>query len=260
MKRMFVIVLCFVLLLTGCSYESGVTTDSLVPKITQAQTTADSAKSLAEAAKASADGKAPLATVNELTTKVAGLSGSNSYSRAEVDAKFAAYDSQIATMKTEITALKGGSTTGGGTGTVTPTGQITYTIQNPATMGLYQLNTASNISVRIFNNKSEARYIRPQITLTSYNGANSGTVTATATVISNSMGQNPIVFSANAIPAGATTQVLYIAASGGVVNGQYLLASGNQMDILITIQATGTLSSLWNMSVTGSDVSSITGF
>lgn len=175
----------------------------------------------------------------------------NYYTKAEVDAAItAAINAYKATLPSNQQPQQS---------TTTPTGTISYTIQNPAAMGLYQLQTATNISIRIFNNKADARYVRPQITLTSYNGVNSGTVTATATVISNSMGQAAVVFSANPIPVGATTQVLFIAASGGVLNGQYLLASGNAMDILVTIQSTGTLSSLWNLSVTGSDVSSTTG-
>jgi hypothetical protein len=253
MKRIVAIILCFVILLSGCSVE---TPGATVDQVKAAQTTANEAKAAAAAAQATATAvqtsDATKVTQAYVDQKIAVIPASANY-----EARITALESKITALETKIAAVPNNQQPQQNPNT--PTGTVSYTVQNPAAMGLYQLNNATNISIRIFNNKADSRYVRPQITLTSYNGQNAGTVTATATVISNSMGQGAVVFSANAIPAGSTTQVLYIAASGGVSNGQYLVGSGNAMDILVTIQSTGTLSSLWNLSVTGSDVSSTTG-
>ena len=267
-KRMVILgiaILVLVMPTIGCLSDD-VTASSLVPRITTVEASATTAKSTADAARADITTmKADIATrattqsVTDVNNRISSLSGANSYQKSETYTK-SEIDAAIAKAITDYKNSLGAGTTSTGQTINTAAGTISYTIQNPAPLGLYQLSSASNISIRIFNNKGEARYVRPQITLTSYQGANNGAVTPTATVISNSMGQNPIVFSANPIPAGATTQVLFIAASGGVQNGQYLVPSGANMDLLITVTAAGSLNSLWNLSVTGSDVSAVTGY
>jgi hypothetical protein len=241
-----------------------VTASSLVPRITATEATTAKHETRITALETNrvskAEMDATLANAKAYTdTKFTAVTTANSYTKSETYTK-SEVDAAITTaIQNYKNSLSAGTTSTGQT-INTATGTISYTVQNPAPLGLYQLSSASNISIRIFNNKGEARYVRPQITLTSYQGANNGAVTPTATVISNSMGQNPIIFSANPIPVGATTQVLFIAASGGVQNGQYLVPSGANMDLLITVTAAGSLNSLWNMSVTGSDVSAITGY
>lgn len=95
-KKMVILVIAIVALLLpsiGCLSDD-ITASSLIPTITKAQATADSAKSVADAAKASADkanaaleSKVSVSTFNDLSTKVAGMSGANSYSKSETYTK-----------------------------------------------------------------------------------------------------------------------------------------------------------------------------
>lgn len=268
-KKMVILVIAIVALLLpsiGCLSDD-ITASSLVPSITKAQATADTAKSVADTArteittlKKDVETRATSQSVSDVNKRIDNLSGANSYTKSETYTK-SEVDAAIAKAILDYKNSLSAGTTSTGQTINTAAGSISYTIQNPAALGLYQLATATNISIRIFNNKSEARYIRPQITLTSYQGVQSGTaVTIAATVISNSMGQTAVHFNANPIPSSNITQILFISDSGGVQNGQYLVPSGANMDLLITVQAQCSSSSLWNMSVTGSDVSAITGY
>jgi hypothetical protein len=145
----------------------------------------------------------------------------------------------------------------------TPAGQVSYVIQNPPALNMWSLGTAQNISIRIFNNKSDARYVRLQVTANAYQQSIANTITVkTASVLSNSQGQIPAVFTITSIPTDASAmQILYYASSGGVSNGQYLLTAGSYMDILLQLQVTTTAgSNIWTITVNGSDVSVITGY
>jgi hypothetical protein len=135
-------------------------------------------------------------------------------------------------------------------------GQITYSVD--PVQQFYQFSTGATIKLRINNNKSESRYVRPQITITTYGGTTTGIAPSvkTCAVVSNSQGQSTVNFEGTAIPnTGAATQIIFTSYSGGISNGQYLLGSGNIMDIYVTITVVSSTSALWTMTFSGSDTS-----
>jgi hypothetical protein len=136
-------------------------------------------------------------------------------------------------------------------------GQVYYQIINPQQW--YSLSTGTiPINVRITNNKSDTRYTRPTISLTTFQNQTAGAWTSgTATVMSTSLGQTPIIYgSAGTIasPIGAVTNVMFIPTSGGAIaTGEYMIAPGQYLDMWININIVTAVQTMWTVSVSGSD-------
>jgi hypothetical protein len=171
---------------------------------------------------------------------------------------------QIDTLKVKL-----GITTSSSSGTQTPsnptgvTGQVSIAIINAQQWNTF--NPSGIVALKIINNKSEARYVRPQITLNVFpvNSAAAvlGLTGNSCVVSSNSQGQPILNFTATPVSAWTSaSQILFIPVSGGMNNaGQYLLSSGTSMDIYLTITLTGGYAGLWTISVSETDVSMATG-
>ncbi len=263
MKRAVLIVVCLLLLVIPAM---GCVDDAAAPAKPLA--TQEFVNTKDTELKALIDQKAPTAYVDQ---KFSQLPASAGYTKAEVDAIKATLEARVVTQESKVTTLEskvaaletkvaqwtnpvpGQPTPIPGT----PVGQVSYTIQNMPAGGFWQFSTPQNISIRIYNNKPETRYVRPQLTITTYQNQIAGTVTVVVpcTVLSNSQGQAAVTFTPTPIPAAPnTTQVLFYASAGGVMNGQYLLGPGTAMDILVQIHVTNTPNAvLWTFSVTGSD-------
>ena len=219
----------------------------------------------------------------ELTTSVAATSNAFAGRVAAVEARpqvdtslpsrisaleaKAATDLSIYSKKTDDEALAArikvledwktgtGTTVPGTTITPIPGGQIGYAIVNPQVYYTLSSGNTYPIDVKITNNKSDARYVRPQISLTTFQSSNAGTVgTATCTITSNSQGQNPVTFTYIATPTVAVNNIVFIANGGGATTaGEYLVGSGVVMDFYTTITIVSTNPVLWTLTVSGSD-------
>lgn len=271
MKKLFLVIPIVLLLVLsiGCATESSAPAVSpFATTVSVDQKDAVIAASVVTEAKTRADADTALTkSVTDLTAKVG--TNTNEYTKAEVDALFAKFKTDnVDPVSTKLNQWTQGNLPNQNQQPQQqnplsyPTGQVSYTILNPASLNMYQFATANTMSLRIFNNKSDSRYVRPQIMVTPWQNVPTLTTGNTATVLSNSQGQPPVIFgtagTGMAIPsAAAATQIIYYATSGGVSNGQYLLTPGQQMDILVTIQITG--GTVWNLSFTGTDVS-LTGY
>lgn len=245
------IILCIPLVFIGCAEDDTLTTAQIQKLIN------DAVKANSDTLKADIDAKASQKDLNAVKEDIENLpTGTNSYTKSEIDSKFNNLvenltDSQIAILKSRLGVVPDGSNPNPNV-----TGQINYSIINPQTY--YQFSSTGNfpLQIRIFNNKSDARYVRLQLTATTFNSQNAGTTTSTptATVMSNSQGQTAVAFLPTATPTGAVNTVLFIANSGGVSSsGEYLLSSGSQMDIYITIEILTSNAVLWNLVISGSD-------
>ena len=192
----------------------------------------------------------------EQDKKIAESGGAaDSYTKSEIDSKFNNIISnltadQITTLKTKLGVTSTGSITDP---FVTSTGTISYAVTN--TQPYYQFSTSSNypLQIRVMNNKSDARYIRLQMTATTFGNSAAGAFSSPAADIatnSNSLGQTPSFYLINAVG----NSVLLIASTGGVSgSGEYLLSSGQTMDLYITLTIHCANAVLWNLSVSGSD-------
>ena len=179
----------------------------------------------------------------------------NYYTKAEVDAAVAK----------AITDYK--ATIGGSTGTQTPsnptgvTGQVSIAIINAQQWNSF--NPSGIVALKIINNKSEARYVRPQVTFNVFPSSSTAAVlvSSTCVVTSNSQGQPPIIFTPTPVTAWATcSQILFIPTSGGMNSaGQYLVSSGGSMDIYLTITLNPGFAGLWTITASETDVSMVTG-
>lgn len=197
------------------------------------------------------------ATTEYVNSKFAAVTAPNMsgyYTSAQVDAAIAkAINDYKATVTTTTT----------GTTTAPVTGQVSYSILNPAQWNTF--NTTGIIAMRITNGKSESRYVRPQLTLSTYPSGTVAVLTSgSATVTSNSQGQPPIIFGSAGVGTpitawGTCTQIIFIPTSGGMSGGQYLLTSGSSMDIYITITLAPAYPGLWTVNVSGTDISMTTG-
>ena len=195
------------------------------------------------AAKASAADA--LAKANEALAKANAASPANVYTKEEVDSK-------ISALKSNQSWITGSS--GGSNSPVTPTGSMGYVIVNP--QPYYQFSSSGNfpIDLKITNNRSDSRYVRPQISITAFSGSATVGATATATVISSTQGQTPITFQTTPTGANVTNNAVFIAIGGGVNGtGEYLIGSGTAVDVYLNIVVTGGSAVLWNITVTGSD-------
>jgi len=217
----------------------------------------------------------------DLAAKNAAIDGK--YSKADVDNKIKAVDdkvvadaAKIADLQNQINALKtptnpiNPSIPG-----VPPTAQgtVSATIQNIQEFYQFPASNQSYVSVRLFNNRSDARYVNFTMRLTSYGSSASGALTPAvysgATLatpppngsipivfqITNPTVNQPVIsFSYNASPVGNITNVYFFPTSGGFNgSGEYYLGSGQSVDMLICIQINSTIASMWKVAVTASD-------
>lgn len=188
--------------------------------------------------------------VDSLNTS-SGFNSANYYLKTEIDPK-------ITDLQTQINALKT-TTPGGGTTAPPVTGVISYTIQSP--QQYYQFSSTSSfpIQVKIFNNTGLSKYVRPQFTCTTFGSVVAGQVNfgniSTCQVISNSLGQTPVTFlvSPNALNQTSNSMIFLANGSGVSAMGEYLLGSGQVMDITVQIVIYSQNAALWTLSAGGSD-------
>ena len=261
-----IIILCtFPLLLSGCTDDVDPNTifaAGIKPYETRIAALETARGQLESRIKAVEDNRATTEYVNNKFSQVSAQNMSNYMQKTDMltDSQISALsDSQITMLKTKL-GITGGSSTGGTT-TIPTTGQISCSLINAQQW--YTFNTQGIIALKITNGKSDARYIRPQITLNVYPATTTPAVltSATCVVTSNSQGQPPIVFgsagSGTPITAWATCQqIIFIPTSGGMNSaGQYLLSSGTSMDIYLTININPSYPGLWTVSISCTDVS-----
>lgn len=193
--------------------------------------------------------------IADLKSKV-GTGSGGGYTTQQIDAKFQQFISGLSQADIDVLKGKLGVTSSSSSSTsayTTPTGQVSYTIGNPQTY--YQFGTGSSypLQIKVFNNKSDARYVRLTLTATTFNNMTAGAFGSPAIAIatnSNSVGQTPALYTVNAV--GNT--VLLIATSGGVNGtGEYLLSSGQEMSLYITLTINSANAVLWTLTVSGSD-------
>lgn len=267
MKRAVISIICLLVLIIpfiGCVDD---TATPAKPLATQEFVTAQD-NAVKQELRTQMDQRATVAYVDQ---KVAALPQSTaSYTKAEVDAKVAelqaknsTLESRLSTMQTAIDELKTkvGTTIPGTTTPTTPatTGQVSYTLLNPQQW--YTFNTSGIVAIRITNGKADNRYVRPQLTMSTYpSGTVAALTSATATITSNSQGQPAIIFGSAGVGTpitswGTCTQIIFIPTSGGMSGGQYLIAPGTAMDIYVTITMAPAYPGLWTLSVSGTDLS-----
>ena len=239
----------------GCSFVQppAAAAPAVTPYYTKVETEA-----LITAAKATGYTKTELYTKAEIDKKITDSAAVTSgYTNPQIDAKFSTFisnlsDADLAVLKTKL-GVTTTPTNPGTSGYTTPTGQVSYSIGNPQTY--YQFSSTSNypLQIHVFNNKSDARYVRLQLTATTFNNMAAGTFGSPAVTIatnSSSTGQTAATYTVNAV--GNT--VLLIATSGGVNGtGEYLLSSGQQMDLYLTLTINTSNAVLWTLTVSGSD-------
>ena len=198
---------------------------------------------------------AEIARINTAEQKINTMAApnlANYYTRAEVD-------TAVAKAITDYKATIVG-------GTINPsnpsgvTGQVSIAIINAQQWTTF--NPSGIVAIKIINNKNEARYVRPQLTLTVFpvNTSPANVTTAACIVSSNSQGQPPVIFTGTLVPAsGTVSQILFIPVSGGMSAGQYLLSSGTSMDVYLTITLSAGYAGLWTITASETDVSMTTG-
>lgn len=247
-----VVILLVPLLFLGCMFSPPTTTPTTPATTPQAEINTKFTQDIATI-------NSNIASINtknsEQDNKISALENNTStdaYSKSEIDSKLNNFISNLsADQVTQLKTKLGITSTS--TSTSTPTGQIEYSIVNLQTY--YQFSTSSNypVQIRIFNNKSDARYVRLQLTSSTFSNASTGGFNSPAVAIttnSNSMGQAPCTYTVNAVG----NSVLLISSGGGTNSqGEYLLSSGQQMDIWITLTIYPINSVLWNLTVSGSD-------
>lgn len=250
MKKLFLIIPVVLLLIAGI----GCAVDPAPPPAAQTFATTSSVDQKVAAINAALAAKADQSALDALSKKVDNLDEpdtSNLYTKAQVDAKLSDLNDKVAALEVKVSQLSGGTTP---TPTPTPTGVVSYSIQNPQQW--YQFTGTTNIVVmRIFNNTAQSQKVRPQITLNTHQGQSAGTLTTVDCIAtSNSQGQTNVTFSPNAFPTGNVTSVVFFANGGGFdTAGNYLLGSGVQMDVYLSITVTSSNAVLWTVNVTGTN-------
>jgi hypothetical protein len=162
------------------------------------------------------------------------------------------YAADIADLKARLTAAetKLAALTIQPTPTPTPTGTVVYSVVNP--QQFYQFTSGANypVTLRIFNNTSVSRYVRPNITLTTYGGSSAGATSCNVTVVQNSQGQALVTFQVTP----SVNTILCQGITGGVSGaGEYLISPGTQLDYTVMINISTANPVLWNLSASGSD-------
>jgi hypothetical protein len=264
MKRTGILILCLIVLIfpfifTGCSEDvdyNAIIIAQVKPVESRVTELEKARGSLETRIKAQEDRQFPAAQDLSLYTK-----------RSDVPKSFYDYldnltSEQITAIKTKL-GITGTTPTNPANPTTIPqatTGQVSYTVLNAQQW--YTFNTQGIIAVRITNGKSDSRYVRPQLTMTIYPSSTTPAVltNATCVVTSNSQGQPAIVYGSAGQGTPITSwsacqQLLFIPTSGGMLAGQYLLGSGQAMDIYMTVTITPAYPGLWTLNVSGTDVS-----
>ena len=269
MKRAVLIVVCLLLLVIpamGCVDDTAAPAKPLATQ--EFVNTQDN--TIKSELKALIDARATMAYVDQ---RFAAVPASAGYTKAEIDALKVDLQSKITTLESKVTALEAKiaavpvtpTTPTTPTSPTTPAGQISYTIQNP--QSYYQFPAAGGIlAFRIFNNTGTSKYIRPQISVSTFGSVSAGALVpatysgnanappAQCIIQSNSLGQGILTFQYIATPASNVTSILFISNGGGAFgNGEYLLASGQAMDIYANIAITSATAALWITTVSGAD-------
>jgi len=250
MKKIVLILLVLIVMvipLTSCLQDE-VTASSLVPRITTAEASVAKHETRITALETNRVSKAELdSTLSNAKAytdaKFSAVTTANSYTKLETYTK-AEVDQAITNA---INAYKAslGATPSSGSGS--PTGQVAFTT-NPTSLQVLG-NGQLCYTMKVTNGLNTWQYVKPIMTISSSTTTTISSVALSYTYAGSSIAHTNVTFSPPLSQTTTTATLVMIPISGGSNNlGEFQIAAGQSVDILVCLQLNTGTAAIWNIS------------